>query len=83
MKPVEFKGQNCVLQRPQGMSQAECGPLPVFRDGRYCISCWRPGWRDRLAVLFGRPLWLWVWSGGTQPPVSVSTLHPFLEVKKR
>ncbi len=79
MKPIRFPQQTVELQKPSGMTDEECGPLPVFRDGKHCISCWSPSWRERLALALGRPLWLWVWMGNTQPPVSLDVVSPFIE----
>lgn len=69
MQPKPFPESNRDLLKPDGMTDEECGPLPVFTDGETCVSCWRPTWRERLSILlFGR-VWLGVLSGGTQPPV--------------
>jgi hypothetical protein len=73
MIPREFPEQTKVLSKPQGMTDEECGSLGVFNDpeGRFCVSCWRPTWRERLSILlFGR-IWVWVWSGRTQPPIAL------------
>lgn len=39
--PVEFPEVNARLGKPKTMTDAECGTLPVYHDGRQCISCWR------------------------------------------
>lgn len=80
MKPVSFPEQTLELQKPHGTTDEQCSPLPVFRDGTYCISCWRPSWRERLALVFGRPVWLLVWAGHTQPPVKLTVESPFASV---
>jgi hypothetical protein len=72
---VSFPQANRVLGAPSG--RADCEPLSVFTDGEHCISAWSPTWRERFAVLFGRPVWLWVVSGYTQPPVMVETRQPW------
>ena len=76
MKPVKFTEQTIELQPPPGMK--DCDPLPIFRDGRQCISKWRLGFRERLSVLFGGHIWLWVVSGNTQPPVALTVKTPFV-----
>jgi hypothetical protein len=76
VRPVTFPSANRTLTAPRGMEQI-CGPLPVYTDGEFCISRWRPTWRERLAVLFGSSVWLWVVSGQTQPPVSLETRDPW------
>jgi hypothetical protein len=77
MTPSDFPQANRTLGAPQGMTN--CSALRVFTDGEHCISAWRPSWRERLAVLCGRPVWLWVVSGETQPPVMVETQPPWSE----
>ncbi len=69
MKPIDFIEQNKVLQKPQGMTDDQCQPLPIWTDGNQCVSCWRPTWREWLAILFYRRVWISVLSGGTQPPI--------------
>ncbi len=71
MEPMKFPQANRNLLKPKGMTDAECGSLPVLTDGKICISLWKANFRERLSfLLFGR-LWLSVWSGQTQPPVSL------------
>lgn len=77
MKPTRFPEQTVELQKPAGMTDEKCSPLPVFRDGTYCISRWAPSFGERLRILFGSPIWLWIWSGNTQPPVSLAIESPF------
>lgn len=77
MKPIEFKGQTVVLQKPQGMTDEECSPLGVLQLDNTCISCWKLSLRDRLKVLFTGVVWLGVLSGKTQPPVYVTADRPF------
>lgn len=82
MKPTRFPQQTAELQPPVGMTEAECGVLAVHRTGIHCISRWRLNWRERLALVFGAPVWLWVWSGDTQPPVALTTESPFAVMKR-
>lgn len=79
MKPTDFPEKTTVLQKPRSMTDEECGTLAIHFDGRACISRWRPNWRERLAVLFGAPVWLGVVGNRTQPPVWLEarrTFHP-------
>ena len=70
MKPMEFKEQNKILTKPSNMTDDECQSMPVFTDGANCISCWKMGFKDKLkAIIFGK-LWIYVWSGKTQPPIA-------------
>lgn len=72
MVPIKFPEAIKTLQKPEGWTDEQCGPLPVTSDGMECISCWRPSWRERLSILFFGKIWLEVWSGTTQPPVALS-----------
>lgn len=74
MKPIKFYGYDGVLGAPESWDEdahRPCIGLPVKRQDGKCISCWKPTWRERIAMLFGRPIWLHVASGQTQPPVAV------------
>ncbi len=74
MKPIPFPEANKTLQKPQGMTDDECDPLPVFNDGRLSISCWKMGWHERLAALFFGRVWLFVYFGASQPPVGMEVM---------
>lgn len=69
MKPSNFKEANKTLQKPAGMTDAQCSPLPIWNNGKDCISLWRLSWKERLSVLFFGRIWLCILSGETQPPV--------------
>lgn len=71
MEPATFEHQNKTLARPQDMSEEECGPLPVYSDGKMCISSWDLSLKERISALIFGKAWLWVYSGSTQPPVSI------------
>lgn len=78
MKCIDFSQATKSLGRPPGTTKEECVSLRVWNaDGKHCISCWKPNWKDRIRLLLGQPIWLWIWSGQTQPPVSVTTDNPF------
>ena len=82
MEPIEFEHQTKVLSRPESMTEEECEPLPVWTDGQKCVSCWRPAWRERLSILlFGR-VWLWIYSGETQPPAAIDGTKKIFKWKK-
>ena len=70
MKPVNFKEQTQILQRPASMTDEECGSLPVFSDAdQICISCWKASLLDKIRIVFFGKIWLGIISGETQPPV--------------
>lgn len=80
MQPIKFPQANLVLEKPSSMTDEECASLHVYRRqpgaADDLISCWRPSWRERLAILFGRPVWLWVF-GRAHPPVAIEVHNPF------
>lgn len=78
MKPVNFPEANKNLLKPSGMTDEECGSLPVYNDGSESISCWQLSWSERFqALLWGR-IWLGVLGGHTQSPVRLwCCLTPF------
>jgi hypothetical protein len=78
MRPIEFRHANHVLNKPPEMTDEECAPLHVHvsHHDNAMISCWRPTWRERFAIFFGRPVWLWV-MGRAHPPVSIEVQSPF------
>ena len=71
MEPINFPEATKVLEKPHGMTDAECGPLPVFNDGITSISCWKMSWKERLSALFLGKVWLFVLFGNSQPPVAL------------
>lgn len=71
MKPIKTATTTTVLGAPRDWDEerlGECVGLPVaYGDG--CISSyWSPTWRERLAILMGRPVRLTV-AGLGHPPV--------------
>jgi len=79
MRIVKFKEANKTLKPPKGPTPCKVVDLPVFSDGEYCISCWRPGIWEIIKLFFTRRIWLSVLSGATSPPVMVSIQYPFLK----
>ena len=83
MEPTNFEQANKNLLKPEGWTDEECGSLPVFTDGKECISLWKMTWRERLSALFFGTIWLFVHSGYTQPPVALMAAREiFKEVKQ-
>lgn len=79
MKPIDFKHANRTLQKLANMTDEECAPLKVWTDEKECVSSWKLTWRERIsALLFGK-VWLFVLSGGTQPPVALSCKKTIFE----
>ena len=82
MEPIEFKEQTKVLSKPENMTDDECSSLAIWNDGQACISCWKPSIRERLSILFFGKVWLWVYSGATQPPVAIDGAKTVFMVKE-
>ncbi len=78
MNPTPFPQSNRALTAPGGMSEEECGTLQVWTDGDRCISRWEPTAEDLERLMNGGPVWLHIISGGTQPPVALTTESPFV-----
>jgi hypothetical protein len=71
MEPIEFDGQNKELQKPHGMTDEECMPLPVHVSNDHVVSCWKARLWERIVFLFTGNLWIWIMTGsGTQPPIA-------------
>lgn len=77
MTPIRNKFTNHVLGAPVNWDEAKYGPcvgLPICAaDDNYNYSYWSLSWRERLQVLFGRPVRLCVLSAG-HPPVMLDTV---------
>jgi hypothetical protein len=69
MKPIKFEQVNRILNKPADMTDEECQPLPVYTDGRDCLSCWKLTFWERVSCLIHGRVWLCILSGETQPPV--------------
>lgn len=78
MKPIDFPQSTKVLQKPENMFDADCKPLPVWSDGKQCVSCWRPTFKERVRILFAGKVWLGVNAGYSQPPVYLTGETPFV-----
>ena len=79
MRPVEFDEQNGTLSKPPSMTDEECLPLPVFRDGKDVISCWELNKEDLEEINKTGKIYLGILSGNTQPPVWLSVENPFIK----
>jgi hypothetical protein len=73
MTPTEFNEQTTILGKPSGMSDEECGSLPIFSDGNQTISCWKLSLKERLQILIFGKIWVGVVFGKTQPPIWLSS----------
>jgi hypothetical protein len=75
MKAIERGHTTHRLGKPGDWDEARHGPcmtLPAtYSDGVF-YSYWKPTWRERFHVLFGRPVRLCV-AGSGHPPVGLDT----------
>lgn len=79
MKPIEFKGQEIILAAPSNWDakeKGECLGLPIVRVDSIVMSCWKPTLKERLKLIFGKPITLSVYSGQSQPPVCLEVGYP-------
>lgn len=67
--PVEFEGQNLLLRAPAGSENI--GALPIFRNGKCCVSCWELSDGEIAEIVRSKRVYLSVFFGDTQPPVFV------------
>lgn len=76
--PTDFPQVNVRLGKPEGMTDAECTPLPAHRSlqPRCFVSCWRPTVEDLERLVRGAPIWVYVYGDG-HPPLAVTTEDPF------
>ena len=72
MTPITFKEQTKDLQKPSSISDEECRSLPVFCDGKLCISKWKMSFKERLHCLLRGYVWVSVHSGNSQPPIAIN-----------
>ena len=83
MKPNKFKESNRILEKPNALTDSECGNLPVFTNGRECISLWKPSIKERISILIHGNVWLSIHTGTSQPPVWLDGSKTiFIEPKK-
>jgi len=81
MKPLWFEEVNKTLLKPGGWTDEECGPLSVFTDGKLCVSLWELTEEEKQEILTHGRIWLFVYSGATQPPVAMTTKEEIFEKK--
>lgn len=77
MKAIEFPQQNKILLKPDDMTDEECFSLPIFSDGKNCISLWELNEQEIQELVRTKRIWLWMVSGHTQPPVLLQVESPF------
>lgn len=68
MTPIKFNESNNTLI---GVQDLEIYDLPVYKDGKEIISCWKLSLIERLLLILGFKVWLRVLSNDTHHPVSL------------
>jgi hypothetical protein len=78
MKPISNELTTITLGAPSNWNEetmGKCSGLPVCRQDEQGVpsyySYWETTWRERLQILFGRPLRLNI--VGHHPPVNIDT----------
>ena len=83
MKPIDFKGANVNMTKPEGMTEEQCGSMPVLhaivdlgptKSISSFTSCWELSDEDIDNILRERKVWLTIL--GQQPPVSLESSTP-------
>lgn len=75
MLPIHTSETNNVLGAPPDWNEKVGGPcvgLPVMQDQYGFWSFWQPTFRERLALIFGRKIALYIF-GHAHPPIKLGT----------
>jgi hypothetical protein len=73
MKPVVMPHSNRIFKAPVTWDKekhGECLDLPVSDYGGVLYSYHKPSWKERLLILFGRPIRLCI-ASSIQPPIAL------------
>ena len=68
-KPVSWLGSNKTLKAPKGTTEEQVQDLPIFTNGKVCVSCWQLSEEALKEVINTGCIFLSIYSGSTQPPV--------------
>ena len=81
MKAVKFKEQNIEM----GKDQPQHETLPACRtDDGIIISCWKFTWKEKIKILFGKPIWLWQYTfNHGMNPISLDMDYPEITTKEK
>jgi hypothetical protein len=70
MTPTTHPLCNDILRRPPGMTEEQCGDLPIRREEGRVISFWQPSQEEVELIVKGHPV-IFIAAGQTHPPVSL------------
>ncbi len=81
MIPTTFPEHNFVYTKPKGMTDEQCGDLPVHKGkdtygNNVIVSCWKLSKEDIEEINQTGTLWILV-AGQSMPPIIPSTENPF------
>lgn len=77
MRPIHFPEANMIFNKPESMTDEECGSLSAYRGedqngNKFVNTLWMPSKEDIEAIQSGRPIILSVYGGGL-PPICLFT----------
>ena len=78
MIPVEFPEQNTIFNKPESMTDEECGSMPAFRGEGHIVCCWKLSPKEIKEVAKTATIWVDIISA-SQPPICLRTNTPFVE----
>ncbi len=78
MKPIEFKEQTSTLEKPESLTDEECGSLPVHMDivQNLTVSCWEPTDEEIQELIKTKKLYVTMWQIPICP-ICVHVANPF------
>ncbi len=79
LTPVDFKGANASMTKPEDWEEGSCNALPCYREQGIFLSCWRMGFLARVIALFtGKVYVKIIGSGHPVIGMEVSRKVPYL-----
>ena len=75
MIPLNISNATDILVAPENWDSRNgvCQALAVIREDELIYSFWKPSWKERIKILFGKPIQLSIVSVN-QPPVALEVL---------
>ena len=72
MEPKKFKEQNCILCKPDNMTDEQCVSLPCFRHPYGIISKWKASDEEIEIINKTGEIWLVILGQQHHPPVMLT-----------
>lgn len=74
MKAIRFKGHDTILKPPADWDDDDkrgtCSNLAVAHQDGNLISCWEPSFCERIKLLFGGVVWVFM-AAVSHPPIAL------------